>query len=325
MKKQVFYIVMSLLILQILVVSSTACQKAVATQEMQTADDNIKKTRLSFKQERYSDKAFAKEPRLQFVWNQAGEGCDAIWSIKLDGSDLQLAVDYKVLEAIGLKNIHEAPRRSWDNRWIAVAGYSGEQRMLVLVDLKDGTAKKIKEELGTAWPCWSPDSKKLYFSTMEGLQCYDIDTGESKHVEGKGSARLYSFPGKDYFLYLQDFGYGKTDSHFENVQEFKLIDFGTDNMAFSPDSRYLLVPESIESRIYLFDLQNNNEKTTINGQSLTAHIIMTPDDEWIYYGYGNELHRFNWNTREEEIFFRADNGRMAYFSIINYRGTGQGK
>ena len=114
-------------------VTLLALQGCGGTAQEQSASQNATEAAPSeakpfvVRHEDYKDADFRSTPRLQFTWSPPGAPDNAhgrgIWTIRLDGSDLRLAVPPELLYETGpgATNADVPFERSPDFRYIAVA------------------------------------------------------------------------------------------------------------------------------------------------------------------------------------------------------------
>ncbi len=151
--------------------------------------------KFTFKMEDYNDLSSYDQPRIQFVW-QAPERTREIWSCKVDGSDLRLAMDKKLLFAdTGGGPGSHSPVRSPNGRYIITSMWTDASIEKRLFDIKNQTYKPLIEGGGKPHFAWSPDSKRvLFYVSPGGLMEYNVET-----------ATLREHPYiKSYGLYIRD-------------------------------------------------------------------------------------------------------------------------
>ena len=126
---------------------------------------------FELKREIYGDPNSFDQPRIQFSWQGPNRERPEIWSVKIDGTDLRLAVDADLLypkdEDVGLHPGFSSAR-SPDNRYILVVMANNKYRnnLIHIIDLKEHKHSKINSSesaLSIRYP-WVSDSKSFFFS-----------------------------------------------------------------------------------------------------------------------------------------------------------------
>ena len=160
----------------------------------------------------YADPEIFKEHRLQFTWvppheqRIVGVERDAIWSVKLDGTDIRHAVPVELLYSYSpdASTISQAAVRSPDNRYIAYAAFVKDYltERYVLVDLKERRVVTMMDNMGNhANFAWTPDSRTVLFHWHIGeLWQFDVTKGGGKRIGDFKGPRIYPIGGKGEYL-----------------------------------------------------------------------------------------------------------------------------
>lgn len=136
------------------------------------------KAKFTFKVEDYNDLSSYDQPRIQFTWRAPDKAYKEIWSCKVDGSDLRLAMDKKLLFAnTGGGPGSHSPVRSPNGRYIITSMWTDASIERRLFDIKKQTYKTLIEGGGMPHFAWSPDSKRvLFYVSPGGLMEYNVET-----------------------------------------------------------------------------------------------------------------------------------------------------
>ena len=123
-----------------------------------------------------SDPAFYKDDRLQFMWTPEGEKMEALWSMKLDGSDVRKVIDSDKLFFGGTWTFLHPPVRSPNRRYLAYLNLADEVWSgKVIYDLKTGERIQLIEGGTAPYFNWSPDSRYLFFYNDFKFYRYEIE------------------------------------------------------------------------------------------------------------------------------------------------------
>lgn len=149
------------------------------------------------KREIYGDPDIFDQPRIQFVWRGPKRDNAEIWSVKIDGTDLRLAADAQLLyqgdEELGM-HTHITPMRSPDNRYILVNMHK-VRSFFHLIDLKEGTSKKIHDSRGNlliSYP-WVSDSQSFFYQRAADstLSRYYLKNGQVETIRKSNNISQY--------------------------------------------------------------------------------------------------------------------------------------
>jgi len=240
--------------------------------------------------EDYTNKEQWSEPRIQFIEDYPRKGYDAIWSMKLDGSDIKLAFSMEaVKKAIGKVNtggvINGRPVRSPDGRYL-VLGVLGNTS--VLVDLRTQEFEVIDEDTRTSEYLWTADSQNIIFPHYKYMMNYNLKTKKTTQLGAK-------YRGGDlYLLKNQKALVSITRNKFTSysistgkvIKQIELPIDGNSGDGLSPDSRYLYYQNSYEEGVFdinaeksIFNIDFNLDKT---GASLSDGFFMYNNELYIY-------------------------------------------
>ena len=155
---------------------------------------------FELKREIYGDPEIFDQPRIQFLWQGPNREKLEIWSVKVDGSDLRLAVDADLLYPKDINvGIHPGfnTYRSPDNRYILVL--MGRRRVsyfaVYIIDLKEQTNTKIEDSEHAfliRYP-WVFDSKSFFYlrDKTRSLSRYYLDSGKKETIKQTFSNSFY--------------------------------------------------------------------------------------------------------------------------------------
>ena len=154
---------------------------------------------FELKREVYGDPDSFDQPRIQFSWRGPNRELPEIWSVKIDGTDLRLAVDADLLyqgQDLGLQpgfNTYRSP----DNRYILVilGKYRVSYSAIYIIDLKEQSNKKI-EDTDDAYLIrypWVADSKSFFYLRDEtsALSRYYLTTEKIEMIRETFSNKQY--------------------------------------------------------------------------------------------------------------------------------------
>ncbi len=155
---------------------------------------------FELKREIYGDPDIFDQPRIQFSWHGPNREKTEIWSVKIDGTDLRLAVDANLLYPkdgnLGLQpgfNTYRSP----DNRYILVmlGEYSVSYVAVYIIDLKSQTRKKIEDTQHAfliRYP-WVSDSKSFFYLRGEtgSLSRYYLESEKIESIKETSSKSFY--------------------------------------------------------------------------------------------------------------------------------------
>ena len=146
--------------------------------------DNIKK-------EQWDDPEILKTPRVQFTWtephlNPRDISHTALWSMKLDGTDLRLVASPEELMPEHLEQSRFRGEvsfvRSPDNRYVAYAMAHGAKAERRLLDLKTKQVIVMAKGYGPPQFMWFKGGRYLTFSGPGTLNQFDMVTHETKEI-----------------------------------------------------------------------------------------------------------------------------------------------
>ncbi len=148
----------------------------------------------------YGDPEIFDQPRIQFSWQGPNREKPEIWSVKVDGSDLRLAVDADLLYPkdidVGMQpgfNTYRSP----DNRYILVmlGKYRTYYIGIHIIDLKEQTNTRIEDSEHAfliRYP-WVFDSKSFFYlrDKTRSLSRYYLDSGKKETIKQTFSKSFY--------------------------------------------------------------------------------------------------------------------------------------
>ena len=155
---------------------------------------------FELKREVYGDPEIFDQPRIQFSWQGPNREKPEIWSVKVDGSDLRLAVDADLLYPKDIDvGIHPGfnTYRSPDNRHILVL--MGKRRVsyfaVYIIDLKEQKNTRIEDSEHAfliRYP-WVSDSKSFFYlrDKTRSLSRYYLDGGKNEIIKQTFSNSFY--------------------------------------------------------------------------------------------------------------------------------------
>ncbi|VAW67688.1 hypothetical protein MNBD_GAMMA09-1776, partial [hydrothermal vent metagenome] len=196
------------------------------------------------------------EPRIQFVSDYPRERYSAIWTMKLDGSDIKLAytmedINDKLGGEYGIgRVIRHLPKRSPDNRYIVLSSVGNSS---ILVDLQTKKFEVIdKRGSGQAEYNWTADSENIIFYKNQQLKNYNLKTKKLTLLPEKIYSRdLYLLKDQKTFLSVMSdevVYYNKEDGKI--IKKIKLPADEISNSSLSSDGRYLYYKDSYVQGIF---------------------------------------------------------------------------
>ncbi|WP_096188287.1 S9 family peptidase [Evansella halocellulosilytica] len=217
-----------------------------------------------------------------------------------------------------------SPRFSPDGQYLIFVSLKPNAKpQLQLLSLSGGEAKQITElENGASQPFWSPDSKKVLFTTA--FEKGNPPTKDRKEQEKKEE------PDKPDPLVVERLKYKSDAAGFLDKKRKQLavydlsedsIEFLTDDevdhepSSWSPDSQSIAyfsnkeADDQLISDIYIYDFKTNESKRLTDGKGIYTFGVFSPNGEKIaYYGHEKEfygatqnkvwIHHLTDNTRE---------------------------
>ncbi len=283
---------------------------------------------FELKREVYGDPEIFDQPRIQFSWQGPNREKPEIWSVKVDGTDLRLAVDADLLYPNGVDlgmqpgfNTYRSP----DNRYILVmlAKYRVRYPAIHIIDLKERTNTKIKSTDTTyliRYP-WVSDSKSFFYlrTIDDSLSRYYL---EDKKIETIKKTYSKSF-------YVQ-----QTEEIINQIGSEDLIrlDFKGDELEIIPlgnnvhrEFHYInpngtnYIFKNYKGTYFVF---MNNIKSAEKLSSKGSPMILSGSDSIIFSGYNISSYSLK-NKTENIIYEKYDdtkpNANMRNYSIFNER------
>ncbi|MDH5186144.1 MAG: hypothetical protein OEZ20_04225 [candidate division WOR-3 bacterium] len=161
-----------------------------------------------------------------------------LWTVKSDGSEIKFLTQ-KTPDGI---EFYGAPEWSPDGKWIAANDRIGR---IWMVSADGDSFVKITQQGKKFWPSFSPDGKKIAFSTPGtdgGLRILDLETGIEKFVYPYGAVPSWS-PDGSKLVFSGSLWQGNrwvgglmlVDTSGENAEMVHEEDGAIDMPSFSPD------------------------------------------------------------------------------------------
>ncbi len=317
-----------------LLIGFSGCGESPAPEEKQSAEQNqeepkeLKEWEMSFPAEpSFDDKEFWSEPRIQFVWARKKSEIDRapdeeIYSMKLDGSDIRLAADAKLIGGPNGAGMTRPPVRSPNNRYIAMT-LGGDENGLhkALIDLK--TKERIIMVKGGAIPefNWTPDSKNVIFYVDDYMKNYNTETRALTDRPIIYSHGIYLLNDGNTFMAIDENGYRLHKFDGSLIKKIKIYsERVTEWHHLSPDNNYLYVDDVDQA--YVYDLRKNSVtfKTTEEGITNSKCTTFNPiTNDLIYIGDWNEY--FSQNIFDESAATQMKINPLVsacWTQVINY-------
>lgn len=268
--------------------------------------------------ENFGDKTIFSTPRIQFTAVFPGTKKTAIWSMRLDGTDVRLAAELDLIYGGGAEKLFNRPVRSPDNRYVAVVLESDEKGFSrYLLDLKGKKRIKIRDGGGKPTFIWTSDSQSVIFHTDQNMYRYYLNTGQLEELSDNISTLDFFLLADDRtLLALQGSGYKLYDIvSGKEKGNYSLVDDGADmNLPLvSPDGSTLLYKTWKNSNWHLEWVDTlsgkilGHKKAEEVCSNSRVHFTDKPSTLWCLRGY-----------REEGVVGR----NYKYYSLVELKQIG---
>lgn len=298
------------------------------TKQEREEPKELKEWEMTFPAEpTYDDNEFWSEPRIQFVWHRKKHPDDyppapEIYSMKLDGSDIRLALNSDLLLGSEKAVMNHPPVRSPNNRYI-VASLSSQKHYLykVLIDLKTKERNIIAK--GGAVPefNWTPDSENIIFYIDDYMKNYNIESKKLTNRPIMYSLGIYLLNDGKTFLATNKQGYNLHNFDGSLIEKVFIPKRVTEKHSLSADNNYLYVDNVDEA--YIFSLKDKKimfetkDKYLTNGNCTT---FQPNTNELLFAGAWDEHFKQNiLDKTKKEPFNLSSTIPLCTTQVINYK------
>ncbi len=276
----------------------------------------------------YDDKEFWSEPRIQFVWFRHLKENDwtqtpEIFSMKLDGSDIRLALGSDLLLGPEKAVMNHPPVRSPNNRYI-VASLSSKKHYLykVLVDLK--TKERTIIAKGGAAPDfnWTPDSENIIFYLDDYMKNYNVKSKKLTDRPIIYSLGIYLLNDGKTFLATEKEGYRLHNFNGTLIEKITIPGREvTEHNYLSADNKYLYFYDGGPAYIYDLDKREVVFETKKRGQTNDNCITILPESyKMLFQGAWDDFFLQDINNKNKvEPYSLNPRIRVCDSQIINYK------
>ncbi len=126
--------------------------------------------------EDFNDPSQWDQPRVQFINDFPNKSYPAVYSMKLDGSDIRLAWSFYELSEADWGVYKRRPVRSPDNRYLAIAIRNSRGYHRIVVDLTTQKYQVMDEGGSPPSFTWASDSSAVYFWSDADVKRYQLDS-----------------------------------------------------------------------------------------------------------------------------------------------------